>query len=84
MYANPIPTIDVGKKFEMRLDMEFKQLVSVEEAKLRTARYILEQTPETLASWLCCTRTKPIYPADCTPEELARLGVDPEQFTLGG
>lgn len=72
-YVNPVPTIDAGKEFEMRLVMKFDHLVSVEQAKQQTAEYLSQQTPETLANWLSCVRIKTLYPTDLTNEELKQL-----------
>lgn len=77
-YVNPIPAIDVGKKFEMSLALRFDEPVPVEDAKLRTARYILEQSPETIASWLHCAKTYPMYPDDLTPEQMDEFGLRPD------
>lgn len=76
-YVNPIPAIDVGKKFEMRLDMSFDEPVPVEDAKLQMAKYLLAQAPETLASWISCTSVKAMYPGDLTAEQKKKFGLFP-------
>ena len=73
-YVNPIPAIDTGKQFEIRLEMRFDMLTPVDKAKRRAAEYILAQTPETLAKWLQCTNVKALYPKDLTPDERAYIG----------
>lgn len=40
MYVNPIPLIDAGKEFEMRLKVVFDDIISVEDGKRKTAEYI--------------------------------------------
>lgn len=76
-YVNPIPAIDVGKKFEMRLAMSFDEPVPVEDAKLQMAKYLLEQAPETLASWISCSSIKAMYPDDLTAEQKKKFGLFP-------
>lgn len=76
-YVNPIPAVDVGKKFEMRLAMSFDEPVPVESAKLQMAQYLLQQTPETLASWIACTRIRAMYPDDLTEEQKKKFGLFP-------
>lgn len=68
-YVNPIPAIDVGKRYQMRLAMSFEEPVPVEQAKLQMARHILEQTPETLASWISCDKIQAMYPDDLTAKQ---------------
>lgn len=76
-YVNPIPAIDVGKKFEMRLAMHFDEPVPVEDAKLQMAKYILEQSPETLVTWISCTRIHAMYPDDLTEEQKKKFNLFP-------
>lgn len=76
-YVNPIPAIDVGKQFEMRLSMHFDEPIRVEDAKLRMAKYLLEQSPETLASWIHCGKCKAMYPDDLTEEQKKEFGLYP-------
>lgn len=73
-YVNPIPAVDVGKDFEMRLEMRFDMLTPVDKAKRHAAEYILAQTPETLTQWLRCANIKALYPKDLTPDEQAYIG----------
>lgn len=75
--VNPIPAIGVGKKFEMRLAMSFDEPVPVETAKLQMAKYLLEQTPETLASWISCSRIDAMYPRDLTEDQKKKFGLFP-------
>ncbi len=72
-YVNPVPAIDAGKEFEFRLALKFDHLTEVGAAKEACARYILQQSPETIAGWLACTKTKALYPSDLTREELDAL-----------
>lgn len=37
---NPIPYIDAGKVFELRLRLKYDEVIEVEEAKKRTAEFI--------------------------------------------
>lgn len=76
-YVNPIPAIDVGKIFEMRLSMHFEEPVPVETAKRQMAEYILQQSPETLAGWIHCLEIKAMYPKDLTPEQQKKFGLFP-------
>lgn len=76
-YVNPIPAIDVGKKFEMRLAMSFDEPVPVEDAKLQMARYLLQQSPEKLASWISCTKISAMYPDDLTDEQKKKFNLFP-------
>lgn len=76
-YVNPIPAIDVGKQFEMRLAMRFDEPVPVESAKLQMAKYLLEQPPETLASWIHCDKVKAMYPGDLTEEQKKKFDLFP-------
>lgn len=62
MYVNPIPYVDKGKEFEMRLAVTFDNLVEVEEAKLRTAEYIKGLPVEELKQIIVCTDIKAVYP----------------------
>lgn len=83
-YVNPIPAIDVGKKFEMRLSMSYDEPIPVEDAKLQMAKYLLEQTPETIASWTHCDRIYALYPKDLTAEQMAKFGLLPEKDGKAG
>ena len=74
-YVNPVPMIDAGKRFSLRLELTFPELVEVEAAKLRAAEYLLSQDAPTVASWFHCLNIKPIYPKDLTPKERAALGI---------
>lgn len=76
-YVNPIPAIDVGKQFEMRLAMHFDEPVPVESAKLQMAKYLLGQAPETLASWIHCDKIKAMYPDDLTDEQKKKFDLFP-------
>lgn len=76
-YVNPIPAIDVGKQFEMRLSMRFDEPVPVEDAKIQMAKYLLEQEPEKLASWIHCDRVKAMYPDDLTEEQKKKFNLFP-------
>lgn len=76
-YVNPIPAIGVGKKFEMRLAMTFDEPVPVEDAKLQMAKYLLGQSPETLASWISCEKIHAMYPDDLTTEQKKKFGLFP-------
>lgn len=61
MYINPIPYIDMAKKFEMRLGVTFDEPIEVEKAKERVAEYILGLSKEELIKALSCTMF-PVYP----------------------
>lgn len=80
-YVNPIPSIDTGKIFEMRLVLHFDEPVPVGQAKLQTAKYILEQDPDTLASWISCASIKAMYPNDLTTEQKRKFSLLPDAIT---
>lgn len=61
-YVNPIPYIDKGKKFEMRIRLESDELVDVEVAKEEIADFILGMDKETLMGWINCTKIYAVYP----------------------
>lgn len=87
-YVNPIPAVDVGKVFEMRLSMHFKEPVPVETAKRQMAEYLLQQSPEVLANWIHCLEIKAMYPKDLTIEQRKKFGLfpcsKPEEGTENG
>ena len=64
MYVNPIPYIEKGKKFEMRLAFEFDELVEVDEAKRIVAEEIKKMPVEQLAKALSCSKIYPVYPEE--------------------
>ena len=64
MYVNPIPHIDAGKEFEMRLSVTFDDVIDVEEAKKKTAEYIKNLDVKRLAKAIVCTRIKAVYPEE--------------------
>ena len=74
-YVNPIPAVDVGKAFEMRLAMHFDEPIHVGTAKRQLAEYILQQSPETLAGWIHCLEIKAMYPKDLTAEQRKKFGL---------
>lgn len=61
-YVNPVPAIDIGKTFRMKLEMRFDEPIPVDAAKQKMAEYLLEQDPATLASGSPAKRSTP-----CTP-----------------
>lgn len=61
-YINPIPYIDAGKEFEMRLTAKFTDVMEVGEAKLRIAEYIKSLPVEQIVAFLSCTKIKAVYP----------------------
>lgn len=74
-YVNPIPTIDIGKSFQMKLAMHFDEPVPVDTAKCKMAEYILQQDVATIASWITCEKIKPMYPDDLTYEQRKKFGL---------
>ena len=60
-YINPIPYIDMGKEFEIRLSLHFEELLDVDKAKDIAADYILGLSKEDLKKVLSC-KTYPVYP----------------------
>lgn len=62
VYVNPIPYIDMGKEFEMRLTAKFNEVIELEEAKLRVAEYIKDLPAEEIVRFLSCSRIKTVYP----------------------
>lgn len=76
-YVNPIPAVDIGKVFEMRLAMHFEEPVPVETAKRRMAEYLLKQSPEVLVNWIHCLEIKAMYPKDLTAEQRKKFGLFP-------
>ena len=81
-YINPVPTIDMGRKFEIRLVLEFAQLADVEEARKQAAEWLLKQDPAAVASWMRCSDVKPVYPDELTADELIRIGLKPGDSRL--
>ena len=55
MYVNPIPHIDAGKEFEMRLSVTFDDVIDVDIKNLDVKR---------LAKAIVCTRIKAVYPEE--------------------
>lgn len=74
-YVNPIPTIDIGKSFQMKLAMHFDEPVPVDTAKCKMAEYILQQDVATIASWITCEKISPMYPDDLTYEQRKKFGL---------
>ena len=62
VYVNPIPYIDMGKEFEMRLTAKFNEVIELEEAKLRVAEYINDLPAEEIVRFLSCSLIKTVYP----------------------
>lgn len=60
-YVNPIPYIDKAKKFELRLALEFSEVMEVQQAK-EAAEYLLGLDKETLARAFACTKQFAVYP----------------------
>lgn len=61
-YINPIPYIEAGKKFEMRLTARFDEVIELNEAKLRIAEYIKSLPVEQIVAFLSCTKIEAVYP----------------------
>lgn len=74
-YVNPIPAIDIGKTFRMKLEMHFDEPIPVETARHKMAEYILQQDPATIASWITCEKISPMYPDDLTHEQRKKFGL---------
>lgn len=64
MYVNPIPYIDEGKEFEMRLRVVFDDVVEVSEGKRKAAEFIKNMQVENLAQAFSCTVIKAVYPKE--------------------
>ncbi len=62
VYINPIPYIDAGKEFEMRLTAKFDEVIELGEAKLHIAEYIKSLPVEQIVPYLSCTKIKAVYP----------------------
>lgn len=60
-YINPVPHIDEGKEFEFRVRATFPELVTVEEGKLATARYLKDLSDEELAEKIVCLKIQAMY-----------------------
>lgn len=84
MYINPIPMVDAGKDFEMRLSVSFDDVTELGEAKRRAAQYLLRQDEKTLASWLHCTNIKPVYPENMKNQEAAENNKKKEKGNENG
>lgn len=61
-YVNPIPYIEAGKEFELRVKVTFDEVVEVGEARKRAAEFIKNMPIEELASALSCLGIKAVYP----------------------
>ena len=59
---NPIPYIEAGKEFELRVKVTFDEVVEVKEARKRAAEFIKNMQIEELASALSCLNIKAVYP----------------------
>ncbi|MCI8564324.1 MAG: hypothetical protein HFH69_12575 [Lachnospiraceae bacterium] len=64
MYVNPIPYIDEGKEFEMRLRVVFDDVVEISEGKRKAAEYIKNTPVEKLVKTFSCTDIKAVYPKE--------------------
>ena len=64
MYVNPIPYIDAGKEFEIRLRVVFDDVVEVKEGKRRVAEYIKSMDVEAILQSLSCVSIKAVYPEE--------------------
>ena len=73
-YVNPVPAIDAGKKFELRLMLNYDELIPVDTAKRRVAEFIKDQDVNILAGWIQCVEVHALYPSDLTDRELKSLG----------
>ena len=63
-YINPIPYIEAGKEFELRLKVVFDEVVELETAKKSAAEYIKGLPMEDLEKSLACLEIKPVYPPE--------------------
>lgn len=43
-YVNPVPAIDIGKTFRMKLEMRFDEPIPVDAAKQKMAEYLWSRT----------------------------------------
>lgn len=82
-YVNPVPMIEMGKEFELRLRAGFEELMPVEDAKLAIAEYILSLSKEELAEKLACLSIKAVYPKDLTAEEKKKYGLEEDKAENG-
>lgn len=64
MYVNPIPYVDKGKKFEMRIAFRFDEPIDVAEAKRIVAEEIKKLPVEQLAAAISCEKIYPVYPGE--------------------
>ena len=62
VYVYPIPYIDAGKEFEMRLTVKFEEVIELDEAKRIVAEHIKSLPVETIMRSLSCAKIKPVYP----------------------
>lgn len=74
-YVNPIPAVDMGKHFEVRLEFRYPDVIPVDEAKCRIAVLVKDTDADTLAGWIKCTKIKPLYPADLSEADRIKLGL---------
>lgn len=63
-YINPIPYVDKGRKFEMRIACEFAEVIEVEEAKRQVAEWIRALPVEEIVKVLSCAKIQPVYPGE--------------------
>ena len=62
VYVNPIPYLDEGKEFEMRIRVVSNEVLPEEEAKRKCAEFIKSLSVEELAEkWISC-KSFPVYP----------------------
>lgn len=64
MYANPIPYIDMGKEFELRIRVKFDDVVDVSVGKRKAAEYLKNLPVDEIEKALSCTKIEPVYPKE--------------------
>ena len=60
-YVNPIPYIDMGKEFEIKLKVKLDDVIDVEQGKLLCAKYLKSTDIETLCKHMA-VKIMPVYP----------------------
>ena len=64
MWVNPIPYVDAGKEFEMRLHVKLDQVTEANKAIELVADYILGLSKEELIKGIACTKSYAVFPED--------------------
>lgn len=71
-YINPIPCVDMAKKFEIRLVVSFDKMLPAEDAKEIVADYILSMDKDKLKNALKC-EINPNYISEMQWDEIKEM-----------